>query len=134
MAAEFTLEIVTPERTAFREKVTSLIIKASNGYLGVLARHAPLASGLDIGAATIRRPDQSESRIAINGGFLMVLDNEATVLTTTAEMDKEIDQARSEAALERARKRLSERKADWDHERADLAMKRAIARIKTLNP
>jgi len=134
VAAEFTLEIVTPERTAFREKVTSLIIKASNGYLGVLSRHAPLASELDIGAAMMRRPDQSESRIAINGGFLMVLDNEVTILTHTAELDSEIDEARAKASLGRARKRLSERQAGVDHERATLALNRALTRIKTRNP
>lgn len=134
MAADFALEIVTPERTVLRERVTSLIIQASTGYLGVLARHAPLLSDLDIGVATIRYPDESEAWIVINGGFLMVRDNEASILTSTAEMASDIDKARSEAALERAKERLADRQADIDHDRANLAMKRALARIKATNP
>jgi len=129
VAAEFALEIVTPERVAVQESVTSLIVPASTGSLGVLARHAPLVSELDVGIAKIRRPDQSETQIAVNGGFLMVLNNKATILTHTAELDTEIDEARAQAALERARKHMEERAASMDYRRARRALMRALARI-----
>ena len=130
MAAEFALEIVTAERVALKESFTSLTVPATTGSLGILARHAPLVSELDIGVARIRRPDQSEGKIALNGGFLMVLNNEATILTRSAELDTEIDLARAQAAVERPRTRIEDREASMDYHRAHRALLRAVARLK----
>ena len=55
MAKTFRLEIVTPEKIVFSEDVVSLVAPAENGYLGVLAGHAPLLCTLKPGEIRIRR-------------------------------------------------------------------------------
>ena len=122
-------EVVTPEKVIFSGNIDSLIVPAALGYLGVLANHAPLVTALEIGVVTYRQ-DGKPKKMAISGGFLEVVNNKAVVLAHTAEEGEKIDVSRAQSAKERAEKRLSERSADLDVLRAELALKRAICRIK----
>ncbi|HAH74593.1 MAG TPA: F0F1 ATP synthase subunit epsilon, partial [Kandleria vitulina] len=46
--SKFHLKIVTPKGTYREVDVDILNIKTTDGYIGVLAHHIPLASGVDI--------------------------------------------------------------------------------------
>ncbi len=48
----FELEIITPENTVFKGKVSSLVFPAHNGYMGVLGGHASFAGSLGAGRTT----------------------------------------------------------------------------------
>jgi len=123
------MEIVTPERIVLQKEVDSLVVPAFEGYLGVLPGHAPLVTGLKAGVVkyTIRG---KTSRLALSGGFMEVVDNRAVILADTAERGEEIDLARAQRARERAQQRLKNREAGLDVLRAELALQRALARIK----
>lgn len=122
-------EVVTPERVILSADVESLVVPAALGYLGVLPNHAPLVTGLDIGVIKFKQ-DGKTKKMAISGGFMEVINNKAVVLADTAELGEKIDLHRAEEAKERARKLLSEHAQDLDVMRAELALKRAISRIK----
>ena len=122
-------EVVTPEKVIFSGNIDSLIVPAALGYLGVLSNHAPLVTALEIGVVTYRQ-DGKPKKMAISGGFLEVVNNKAVVLAQTAETEDKIDVSRAQSAKERAEKRLSERNADLDVLRAEMALKRAVSRIK----
>lgn len=80
MAATFRLEIVTPVGPVYSGEVVSLIAPGSEGYLGVLAHHAPLLTALRAGTLTLREPNGAQSEHRITGGFLEVSKNHAMVL------------------------------------------------------
>jgi len=80
MAAEFTLNILTPEKTVYEGSVEYVEVPGSEGYLGVLANHAPLVTGLAEGMLTVRKSGGSEERWHVSGGFFEVSNNQATVL------------------------------------------------------
>ena len=68
------------------------------------------------------------------GGVLQFKEDEALILTTTAERGDEIDVARAKDALNRAKARLADSEAEIDAKRAEAAVARAMARLKaTLN-
>ena len=46
MAAEFQLSILTPERSVFEGTVEYVEVPGTEGYMGVLANHAALVTGL----------------------------------------------------------------------------------------
>ena len=48
----FDLEIITPESTVFKGKVSSLVFPAHSGYMGVLGGHASFAGSLGTGKTT----------------------------------------------------------------------------------
>jgi F-type H+-transporting ATPase subunit epsilon len=77
--ADYRLQIVTPEKVAYDEQVTSIIAPGGAGYLGVLAHHAPLLTTLRQGRLTIRQGEKT-TVYQIDGGFLEVRDNVATLL------------------------------------------------------
>lgn len=79
MAKEFRLQVFTQERKVLDEPVTSIIVPGEDGYLGVLADHAPLITTLGDGTLTIKR-GTVEREMHIAGGFLEVVSNVATVL------------------------------------------------------
>ena len=88
---------------------------------------------LDIGVTKIVK-DGNVKFFTTMGGVFQFKDNEALILTTTAECGDEIDVARAKEAIARAQARLAENKAETDAKRAEAAIARAMARLKaTLN-
>ncbi len=131
--ATYQLSIVTPEETVFDEAVVSLIAPGAEGYLGVLAQHAPLITPLQPGKITIRLPGETELILAVAGGFLEVANNQATILADAAEQIDRIDRERALKALERARGHLRDTSRDWDTDRATAALRRAESRIRVVD-
>lgn len=130
MAATFHLSVITPTRTLLDEEVTSIIVPGSEGYLGVLAHHAPLIAALAPGRLTVKTDDGPTRVYAISGGFLEVSQNKAILLADAMETLDEIDVERAKKAAERARKRIDEGAKLWDVPRASEALNRALNRIR----
>lgn len=126
----FMLEIVTPEQILFKDEVQFLVAPAVEGELGVLRNHAPIVAALKIGVLRYKDTGGKEQKIAMSGGFMEVVDNVARVLAETAERGHEINVLRAKAAADRARQRLILRDENINYSRAQLAMQRAIARLK----
>jgi len=128
MARTFHVEIVTPDRALLSEEVVSIIAPGVEGYLGVLANHAPLVTELNVGVLRIRYPDDTEENVAVSGGFMEVANNRVLVLADAAERPQDIDIQRAKEALLRARRRLQD--PTMDRERARAALERAINRLR----
>jgi F-type H+-transporting ATPase subunit epsilon len=132
MARPFQLDVVTPDRVVMSEPVTSLVVPGVEGYLGVLAGHAPLVTQLETGAVTYRTPEGDERQLAVSGGFLEVGREKTTILADTAERVDEIDLERARRALERAREAYS-RVEGFDEAKINelqTSLKRALNRVK----
>jgi len=131
MAKSFKVIIVTPDKTAFEGDAVSATIPGMAGYLGVWANHAPLVAAVVPGLVTLRIDDAGNTKfLAVGTGFVEISDNTVNLMTETCEMSGQIDVARAQKALERARKRLTDMEKDLDRERARLALARADARLK----
>lgn len=128
----FRLEIVTPERMVVADDtVTSIVAPGSEGYLGVLAGHAPLLTELTVGEIDITRADNSEMAIATSGGFMEVGGNKVIILADTAELASEIDIDRARESANRAEERLRRSlEAEVDAGRAEAAVSRAMNRLR----
>ena len=87
MPASFHVNIVLPSRIAYEGDIESLVVPAQEGYLGVLAHHAPIIAQLKPGKITLR--DSNDKIINFNlksNGFLEVSDNKATLLLDSLEL------------------------------------------------
>ncbi len=127
------LKIITHERIVFDEDIDELYTKTIDGEIGILKNHVPIMAALDIGVTkTIK--DNKVKFFTTMGGVLQFKDDEALILTTTAECGDEIDVTRAKEALARAQAKLAEAEAETDAKRAEAAIARAMARLKaTLN-
>jgi F-type H+-transporting ATPase subunit epsilon len=127
-AAEFELEIATPERLLVRERCTEAQIPGARGYLGILPGHSPILG--ELGTGELSYVSNGHKRyLAVEGGFFEVANDRVRVLATSAERSDEIDTTRAEAALKRALDRLSKPELGMDIARALNAMQRAKARL-----
>ena len=123
------LKIITHERVVFDEEVDEIYTKTVDGEIGILKNHVPVMSALDIGLTKAVKDGHSELFTTM-GGVLQFKDEEAIILTTTAERGNEIDKERAENALKRAKARLADNNAEIDAKRAQAAIARAMVRLK----
>jgi F-type H+-transporting ATPase subunit epsilon len=125
------LEVVTPEKVTVSEEVEIVVAPGTLGEFGILVGHVPFLSGILPGEIRYTSHGQTK-HLAVASGFAEVSDNKVSVLVDAAEKADDIDLERARQAMERARERLSKARGteDTDFLRAELSLKRAIARIK----
>ena len=128
MADLLELEIATPERQLVREQVTAVQLPGKDGYLGILPGHAALLGQLGAGALSYTAAGR-ERYLAVDGGFVEVLDNHVRVLADRAEKAEDIDLPRARADLQKAQSDLANTAADVDPGIALAAVNRAQARV-----
>lgn len=132
MAQQIHLEVVTPNGPVVSEDVDIVNAPGYGGDFGVLANHAPFLSTIKIGMLTYEQNKNRQS-LMISGGFSEVSNNKITFLVESAEFGKDIDVERAMKAKERAEKRLAQAAAhddNYNQARAEAALQRALARIK----
>ena len=123
------LKIITHDKIVFDEDVTEIYTKGVDGEFGILKDHVPVMSALDVGVTKAVNGDKVQVFTTM-GGIFQFKDNNALILTDTAETGGDIDVARAKAALERAQARLADKDAQIDALRAEAALARAKARLK----
>lgn len=123
------LKITTHERVVFDSDVDEIYAKGIQGEFGILPGHIPFMSALDIGVTKIVI-DAKPQYFTIMGGIFQLKGNEALILTQTAEKAEEIDVERAKEAKKRAEERLEESPDTMDVSRAEIALARALARLK----
>jgi len=129
MEKKFLLEICSPEKILFSEKVEAIVAPAYEGYLGVLVNHAPMICLLQPGELKITK-DNKEQFLIISGGLMEVYKNNVLILADSAEKIEDIDVERAERSKERALNRLRHPTKEVDIKRAQLALKRAENRLR----
>lgn len=132
MAQRPTLHVVlvTALQTIFDGESEMVNAPGSEGRLGILPRHAPLLTTLDLGELRIREHGVDES-FFVAGGFLEVNNNVVTILADDAERAGEIDEERAEAARRTAQATLARRDISNEVESAAQGeLERAVGRLR----
>lgn len=128
--ANLHLKITTNEKVVFDEDVKEIYLKGSQGEFGILPNHIPFMTPLEIGVTKIVT-ENGIKFYTVMGGIFQLKDNEALILTQTAEDAEFIDVERALAAEKRAKERLKEDGSDLvDYRRAEIALAKAMARLK----
>ena len=85
MATTFNFKVLTPNQRAIDDTVVSIVAPGEDGYLGVLANHAPLITTLRAGDLQVRVDGDREVFDASGPGILKVENNVAVLLTESIE-------------------------------------------------
>ena len=128
----FKLAIISPKGIYLEKDVESLTVKLTSGYRTILSHHAPLIGALAY--APMHFVEGGKTKVfAIHGGAISIKENKVTLIVNGVEAKEKIDLARAKEAKKRAEERLSKKDSDinLDVKRAELALLRALARIKT---
>jgi len=127
--SSFLFELVTPERVLLRERVRSVRAPGIEGSFGVLANHAPLMTALAVGLVKVEYDNGDLEYIATSGGFMEVNREKTTILADTAERANDIDIARAEEAISRAKQNLASG-SSVDYQEASATLERATNRLR----
>ena len=128
--ASLEVEIVTGEQVVYQQDDVSMVIApGAEGSLGILPNHAPLVTLLKGGELRVSAGAEDEA-LAVNGGFLEVVNNKVVVLADTAERAEEIDIEQAEAARQRAEEALRNRTETQDIAEAEAALQQAVVRLR----
>ncbi|MFC6171245.1 F0F1 ATP synthase subunit epsilon [Loigolactobacillus jiayinensis] len=129
-----TVNIVTPDGIVYDHHATMVIVKALDGQLGIMPNHEPIIAPLQIDEVRVKRADdpEHEDAIAVNGGFMEMSNNVASIVADSAEREHDIDVSRAQLAEHRAEERIKEAKEKHDADelaRAQIKLRRALNRI-----
>ena len=123
------VEILTPNKQVYSEEASSVRLPGSEGYFGILPGHTPLLATLTIGEIKVEN-DGKTDYFAASGGVVEVLAGSISILVETSELAADIDKKRAAASKERAEKKIKEGRKRWDVKRAEVALLRAVNRMK----
>lgn len=130
--AELEVALVAADREVWSGKASMVIAKTADGDVGVLPGHQPIMSVLKPSVAVIKTVEDGAPgeilRVALHGGFIAVDENRVSLLSEAAELSGDIDVARAEEALARARAGEFDRDSEAAAERAELRL-RAAGRV-----
>ncbi len=131
------LEVISPDAIVYQADIKMLIVNSPVGELGIMPRHLPMITELLPCAMRVKFEDHEEL-VAVAGGFMEVKPDKITVLASCAETPIMIDELRAQKAYDRAKERIALfntaplRHEEIDIPRAEYALQRALARLKTV--
>lgn len=126
------LRVMAPNRIVWNSEVWEIVLSTNSGQIGILPNHAPLLTALDMGVLRIRH-DGQWSTMALMGGFAMIDNNQVTILVNEAERATEIDPDEARKSFQTAQANLAKAEGKKRVIEANLAFKRAKARLEALN-
>ena len=126
--ATFKLEVITPLKLVISDDAERVILRTTEGDMGILANHAPLVAELAVGEMKIKS-NGNEERFFVSGGFLEISKNRTLVLADEAinVNDIDVETARKEAEL--AKQKLAKLKEDRDIAVTQRALETALTKV-----
>jgi F-type H+-transporting ATPase subunit epsilon len=130
--AEFPLEIVTPDGSMYCGNAESLLVRTEDGDVEILRGHTDFFSA--VGTGRVRLIAEGKTRFAsASGGLLSVDGGKVKLVCVTFEFAENIDEARAQAAKEKAEAALASAKDDKAIAIAKAKLARAVSRINVAN-
>jgi len=106
-----------------------VVVPGTEGEFGVLPGHINFLSGIVPGELRFYH-DGAIEYMAVSSGFAEVSNNSVSIIIDAAEKADDIDLERARRARDRAKERMEKDKDPTDFLMAEVALKRAISRIK----
>lgn len=130
--AELNIEIISPEKPVFKDRIEAVTIPGTLGSFQILKDHAPLLSSFEIGVIKVKT-DSKENYFSTAGGTVEVNNNNVLVLADSIEKVENIDEDRAQKAKQRAEERLRKKNDEAiDEARAKAALNRALNRLNAV--
>ncbi len=129
MAAQFKLTVITPEKVFFDGETSQLIVRTTEGDIGILAHHTSLVADLPSGPVRIKMEDGSFRSAALSTGVIKVGGNKVSIIANAVEWADEIDIEWAKRSEAEAREKLERLKDKHELDIAELKLQRALNRI-----
>jgi F-type H+-transporting ATPase subunit epsilon len=119
--AKISFDLVSPERLLVTTEADMVTVPATDGYMGVMAGHAPIVSTLRVGMIDVLNNGQ-DTRYFIRGGFVEVNEEKIIVLADEALPMEEFDLTVLDRRIKDAEEDLIAAKDDAERTRVSEAL------------
>jgi F-type H+-transporting ATPase subunit epsilon len=127
--ATFKLEVITPLKKILEKEVEMIVLRTTEGDMGILANHAPFVAELSIGEMKIKSSEGEEAYF-VSGGFIDVSREKTTILADEAMDAKEIDIEIAKKDAEVAQAKLKKLKEDREIAVTQKALQDALTKVR----
>ena len=104
MGEQFTLEIISPERSIVKTQTSEVVIPSFEGEMGILKNHSPLITFLRPGI--IKIVETKLKKFFVEDGTVEFANNNLLILTSTAKDLSAFDQSTLNEIIEVAQKKI----------------------------
>ena len=125
------LKVITPKKVVFEKEIESITLPSATGEITVLPKHVELLTLLKEGVVTIRSTKEEEY-VSIGGGYMQTDGKNMHILVSRAYNQDEINEKRTQEALDKAKKILAETKDKKERDEALSTMRRSMLDMKLL--
>ena len=129
MAAQFKLNVITPEKVFFDGETSQLIVRTTEGDIGILAHHTSLVADLPSGPRKVKQEDGTYRTAALSSGLLKVGGNKVSSIANAVEWADEIGLEWAKRSEAEASEQLNSLKDSHELDIAELKLRRALNRI-----
>jgi F-type H+-transporting ATPase subunit epsilon len=126
----FPLQIITPDKVFFDGAVQRLVVRTTEGDVGILAKHEKYVAALPSGPVKLTLEDGSVRIAALSGGALKVSPDRTAILANAVEWAEEIDVDWAKRSEEDARRKVEQSKTQQEQLAAEAKLKRALNRLR----
>ena len=128
--AYFRLSIIASDHIFYEGKARVLVIPASDGEKAIMAHHEEMIIAVKIGALRFEKEDGTWQEAVVSSGVAQIANNRVLVLVDSAERPEDIDEKRAQAAAERAKEELRQKRSIQEYKISQAALARALNRLK----
>lgn len=125
----FQVTMMTFDGKKYLGEVSRISLPTADGVRTILTNHMDIVIPIEIGTIKLIGENKTES-VAVSEGLFNFKDNEAHIFVRTYEFPYEVDKERALKAKERAEERLKQRLTLKEMQETELALKRALARLR----
>ena len=104
MGEQFTLEIISPERSIVKTQTSEVVIPSFEGEMGILKNHSPLITFLRPGI--IKIVETKLKKFFVEDGTVEFANNNLLILTSTAKDLSAFDQSTLNKIIEVVQKKI----------------------------
>lgn len=127
--ATFKVKVVNYQEKVLEQDAEFLLVRTTEGEMGILPNHSPFVAGLAIGEMKIRLNGE-EKCYFVSGGFLEISNNNVTVLADEAMPCEMIDLERARKEAEEAKAKLDKLKEDKDILLTEKNLNEALVKVR----
>ena len=128
MSENFTVEIISPDKSIIKMETSEVVIPSFEGEMGILKDHIPLITFLRPGLINIKA--DNEKKFFVEEGTVEFSNNNLLVLTSTAVEVTKMDKKFTDTLISESEKKLNNNEIS-DKERYLLSYK--LETLKNIN-
>lgn len=111
--ATFKIKVVTYEEKVLEQEAEFVLVRTTEGDMGILPNHSPFIAGLSTGEMKIRL-NGKEDKYFVSEGLLEISNNVVTIIATEAIPADQLDVERARKEVEELKAKLAKMQEDKD--------------------